>query len=155
MMTGPHAFDWTVLDARLKSIAARGRQAVIRIYVDWPGWNTGVPRFLLEQGIRTNAPPVWRKNDPFVPDFNDPKLRAAMREFISAWGEAFDGRPEIGFIEAGLLGVWGEWLKESSISVETQKEVVEAYKKAFPTTKVLFRFPNELTVACGVGYHDD
>jgi hypothetical protein len=160
-MTGLHQFNWSPLDRQLKSIGGGGRQTVLRIYIDWPGSDSGIPRFLLDAGIRTNQPARWRRSYPggqaIVPDYDDPMLRSAMREFIAAFGARYDGAPEIGFVEAGLLGPWGEWLpwKGSAASVDTQREVIDAYQTAFHATKILFRFPSDLTIDRSVGYHDD
>ena len=58
VMTGPQQFRWDALERQLNDIAARGHQAVFRFYVDYPGKPTGIPQYLLDQGLR--HPPVRR-----------------------------------------------------------------------------------------------
>lgn len=101
-----------------------------------------------------------------APVHEDPRLRAALTNFITALGARYDGDPRIGFITAGLLGTWGEWHchphSEWFASKAVQAEVMDAYEAAFRTTPVLLRYPagdgddahasNELR---RFGYHDD
>jgi hypothetical protein len=45
----------------------------------------------------------------FIPDWNDPQLLDRMRALLSALGRRYDGDPQIGWIDIGLYGSWGEW----------------------------------------------
>jgi hypothetical protein len=161
VMKGENEFDWTELDRRIAPIVESGKQAVVRPYLDWPGWRTGVPAFLIESGIKTNGLPRWRQrqegHQEINPDYDDPNLRNAIKSFIAAFGERYDGKPEIGFVEAGLLGPWGEWLpwKESPLSSETKTETLNAYKQAFTKTKALVRFPSDQSEGGRFGFHND
>src|SRR5690606_36712632 len=99
-----------------------------------------------------------------TPDYEDENLRRALRDFIAALGERYDGDPRIGFITAGLLGTWGEWhtypRSELFASKAVQDEVMDAYEAAFATTLVLLLYPAREgdsrmapTVRRGFGYH--
>lgn len=171
LMTGPNEFDWQPLERLLTDIASRRHQTVFRIWMEYPGREEGIPTFLLESGLKvtewlnTNTAPFPAKKVR-TPDYNDPKLRAALKSFIAALGERFDGDPRIGFITAGLLGTWGEWhtypRSELMASKDVQTEVMEAYERAFQTTPVLLRYPAGVDTWAHApnhtrrfGYHDD
>lgn len=171
MMTGPDQFDWTPMDQFLDGIASRGCQAIFRVYLEYPGKPTGVPKHLIDAGLRMRA---WTNTNtqPFppapdqTPDYEDPRLRTALTRFIAALGARYDGDPRIGFITAGLLGSWGEWHchphPEWFASRQVQAEVMDAYEAAFRRTPVLLRYPAGETSRVHApnahrrfGYHDD
>ncbi len=171
MMTGPTNFNWTPMEQLLDGIAARGCQSVFRIYMEYPRKPSGVPDYLVQAGVKIRA---WTNTNtqPFppaldhTPDYEDPRLRGALTNFIAALGARYDGDPRIGFITAGLLGTWGEWHcyphTEWFASKTVQAEVMDAYEAAFKKTPVLLRYPageNDFAHAPNgqrkLGYHDD
>lgn len=171
LMTGPARFDWKPMDALLDDIASRGCQAVVRVFQEYPGKPISVPKFLVDEGVEirrwknTNTAPFPAKFD-HTPDYEDPRMRAALQSFIAAFGKRYDGDPRLGYVTAGLLGTWGEWHcyphTEWFASKEVQIEVMDAYESAFKITPVLMRYPagpNEWAHAPNhtrrFGYHDD
>jgi len=171
MMTGPTNFNWAPLERLLDGIALRGCQSVFRVYMEYPRQPSGVPEYLVKAGVKIRA---WTNTNtqPFppaldhTPDYEDPRLRAALTNFIAALGARYDGDPRIGFITAGLLGTWGEWHchphSEWFASKAVQAEVMDAYETAFKKTPVLLRYPaGEKDYAHAsngqrkFGYHDD
>lgn len=167
VMDAPGHFNWQPIEKHLAQIAARGRQAVFRIYLDYPGTPPGTPRYLLDAGLKTHPYDEQRNNGRSVsPDYEDPRLRAAMAEFIAAFGQRYDGDPRIGFLTVGLLGFWGEWHDEAHhdwfASKTVQREVMDAYLRAFTRTRLLVRYPagpdDRYYAENGslpLGYHDD
>ena len=171
LMTGPTNFDWAPMERLLDGIAARGCQSVFRIYLEYPGKPSGVPEHLVQAGVKmrawtnTNTQPLPPALD-HTPDYEDPRLRAALTNFIAALGARYDGDPRIGFITAGLLGSWGEWHchphSEWFASKAVQAEVMDAYEAAFRKTPVLLRYPagdhdrvHASNARRNLGYHDD
>ena len=171
MMTGPTAFDWAPMERLLDGIASRGCQGVFRIYMEYPRKPSGVPEYLVQAGVKvrawtnTNTQPLPPALD-HTPDYEDPRLREALKNFIAALGARYDGDPRIGFITAGLLGTWGEWHcyphSEWFASKAVQAEVMDAYEAAFKKTPVLVRNPvgdkDQAHASNGrrnLGYHDD
>jgi len=171
LMTGPTNFNWTPMEQLLDGIAARGCQSVFRIYLEYPRKPSGVPEYLVKAGVKVRA---WTNTNtqPFppaldhTPDYEDPRLRAALTNFIAALGARYDGDPRIGFITAGLLGTWGEWHcyphTEWFASQTVQTEVMDAYEAAFHKTPVLLRYPagdkdhaHAPNHRRNMGYHDD
>lgn len=171
LMVGPEEFDWRPLERLLDDVASRRCQTVFRIWLEYPKQPTGVPAWLVADGLRlhawtnTNTEPLPPALD-HTPDYEDPRLRAALRRFVAALGARYDGDPRIGFITAGLLGTWGEWHThphtEWFASKAVQTEVMDAYEAAFRRTPVLLRYPAgaedrvySSTVGRRFGFHDD
>ena len=171
IMTGPTNFNWIPIERLLDGVASRGCQGVFRIYMEYPGKPSGVPEYLVKAGVKmrawtnTNTQPLPSAPDQ-TPDYEDPRLRAALTNFIAALGARYDGDPRIGFITAGLLGTWGEWHcyphSEWFASKTVQAEVMDAYASAFRKTPVLLRYPagddhsaQAPNARRSFGYHDD
>jgi hypothetical protein len=167
LMNEPGRFNWEPIEKHLAGIASRGHQAVFRIYLDYPGTPVGTPRFLIDDGLKTRAYEEFSNAGRSVsPDYEDPRLRKALKEFIAAFGARYDGDPRIGFITVGLLGHWGEWHSyphtDWFASKAVQREVMDAYLHAFHRTRLLLRYPagpaDKLyaeNASLPFGYHDD
>jgi hypothetical protein len=159
LMTGPTNFDWTSLDALISDIASRGHQTVFRIYLDYPTQPTGIPQFLLNEGLVTYAYTDYDNTLSVCPDYSNPLLDQSLTNFIAALGARYDGDQRIGFIQLGLLGFWGEWhtYPHNSwfASTAVQDEVLIAYAAAFHNTKLLTRYPSSTTAPFNMGFHDD
>jgi hypothetical protein len=165
----PGVYDWKPLESLLDGIAARGHQAVFRIYLEYPGEPSGVPGFLLRDGLKLFRPADAVPGKPpayETPDYRDPRLRQLLRDFVRELGRRYDGDPRIGYITAGLLGAWGEWHTYPRTDLfpgkDVQREVMEAYTRAFRITPVLLRNPagpGDPVYApnddAPFGYHDD
>ncbi len=171
VMNGPTNFNWEPFEAKLNAAASRGHQFIARFYMEYPGKKTGVPQYLIDSGLKmrmwtnTNTQPFPPAVD-YTPDYEDPRLRAALTNFIHAFGQKYDGDPRIGFVVLGLLGTWGEWHNYPNqqwfASKTVQREVMDAYETAFKKTKLVARYPagpNDRVYADNskrpIGYHDD
>lgn len=171
LMIGENQFDWKPMDNLLDDIASRGNQAVIRVYMEYPNKKEGIPEHLVAAGLKThqylntNTQPL-PPSDVITPDYNDPKLRAALKSYIAALGKRYDGDPRLAYITAGLLGTWGEWhtypRNDLWAGRETQAVVLDAYAAAFTKTPVQLRYPvgtehwqDEPNDSRPFGYHDD
>ena len=171
LMSGMTTFNWEPLEKLLDDVASRGHQAIFRVWMVYPGKDKGIPTFLVKEGVKVTT---WLNDNTapsppekvHTPDYNDPRLREALTNFIAAMGEKYDGDPRIGFITAGLLGTWGEWheypRQDLFASKETQAEVLDAYSAAFRVTPVLLRYPAgddhrmyTKNADRPFGYHDD
>ncbi len=171
LITGYDQYDWKPLDKLLNTAAGHGRQAVFRVFLEWPGRVGVIPNFLIKDGLK-----VYKLEDLSVkptqtnqtPDYTDPKLRSVLLQFIAELGRRYDGDARVGFITAGLLGGWGEWhgmapRYDLFAGKDLQVAVMDAYEAAFKTTRVLVRYPTggegskqlAPNVTRPFGYHDD
>lgn len=158
IMTGPGRFDFDrVFHSALADIAGRGNQAALRIYLDYPQRPSGVPRFLIDNGLRLT--PYREHGGGHTPDYTHDELAQALVDFISAFGERYDGDPRIGYLTLGLLGHWGEWHtwpRDEFMAPEAlRRRVLEAYTAAFTRTPLLMRYPVPDAMDWPVGLHDD
>lgn len=171
LMIGMKDFNWEPVEQLLNDVASRGHQTTFRVWMVYPGFDKGIPEFLVKDGLKVTT---WldKNTEPFppgkvhTPDYDDPRLRKALLNFIEALGEKYDGDPRIGFLTAGLLGVWGEWheypRQDLFASKDTQAAVLSAFTAAFKTTPVLLRYPTNdqhwlytSNHDRPFGYHDD
>ncbi|MDO5518607.1 MAG: DUF4832 domain-containing protein [Clostridium sp.] len=158
VQTGYDAFDWSVVEKYLDECKSNGNQAVLRFYVDCPGKETGVPKFLIDESLQLYSYELDGENG-LCPDYSNKNLQDALVDFIKAFGKKYDGDPRIGFVEAGLLGFWGEWhthpYKQWYPSSELCSLITKTYDESFSKTYVMLREPTEINANLNVGYHDD
>lgn len=168
LMKGWGRYDWTPLEATLEEVRGRGRQLCFRVYSEYPGKGNRVPGFLEDEGVKVVR---WEGDNTYeatnyTPDYESPIFRKAMKEFIAALGEKYDGDERVGFVTIGLLGSWGEWhnypRNDLWASKTVQSEVMDVYEEAFQKTKALLRYPAgkndsvyESNSERSFGYHDD
>lgn len=175
VMTDPNncdSFDWSIVDNALNEIASYGNQAAIRFYMEYPGGTGSHPAdavphcFDGKVTYRNNA--YWGTTSP---DYDSPFLLNALGEFIAAYGARYDGDPRIGFINLGLVGLWGEWHTWPYDTDTTgdsypnfmptdahAAQIIQDYDNAFSRTKLEVRYPTSGAGAANnldVGYHDD
>ncbi len=158
IMTGPGRFDFgREFDPTIEAIAGRGHQAALRFYLDYPGRPSGVPRFLVDHGVRLI--PYTEHGGGLSPDYRNDELTQALLDFIAALGERYDGDPRLGYLTLGLLGFWGEWHtwpREDLMAVETvQRRIMKAFADAFARTPLLMRYPVADAMTWPIGLHDD
>ncbi len=157
-------FDWTQLEKNLENAKARGRHVAFRIYLDYPGSESGIPDFLAH--VKKYRYTDHGNNKSVSPDYSDPDLKRALLNFIEAFGKKYDNDPRIGFITAGLLGFWGEWhtytySPDSDVPEVPDSlflDVLDAYTAAFPNTMIQARGAVaglDIKKHPRLGFHDD
>jgi hypothetical protein len=172
VVTGPDQYNWTPVEAELAKIADRGHQAVFRFYLDFPQKPSGIPPYLITQGLRT-FPYTDEGNQtvgiPSVaPDYSDPRLILCLIHFIQALGSHYDGDPRIAYLTAGLYGFWGEWHVLGhplpgedpgwAISQSDKDTLLETYHWSFSKTPILIRYATvtaDQDLRKSFGFHDD
>lgn len=150
LLVGKDEYDWKILEELLEKTSSRGHQAIFRIYLEYPGHADVIPHFLINGGLKvyknqnTNTQPL-PPAEVVTPDYEDKNLRDALVKFIGEMGKKYDGDARIGFIDAALLGTWGEWhtspKSELFASKKVQAEIMDAYASAFKITPIVLRFP--------------
>lgn len=145
VQTGYNTFDWTLLDARIEEIAARGHQAVFSTYLDYPDQVYGVPDFLAhvpKQSYTDNGNGTHATS--YSPDYSNADLQQAILNYIAALGARYDDDPRVAFVGAGLLGFWGEWHTypyDWGPTPAFMNQVLDAYASAFPNKFIIAREP--------------
>lgn len=175
VMTDPtncNSFNWSIVDNALNEIASYGNQAAIRFYLEYPGGTGTHPADAIPHCFDGNV--TYRTNTYWgttSPDYDSPYLLNALGTFIAAYGARYDGDPRLGFINLGLVGLWGEWHTwpfDTDTSSDTYPnfmptdahagQIIQDYANAFHKTKIEVRYPTAGGGAANnldVGYHDD
>lgn len=137
---------------------AKGKHIVIRIYLDYPGQPSSVPKWLIAKGVRMTRYDEFGGGE--TPDYGNPRLRESLLKLIAEMGRRYDHDPRIDFVQLGLLGHWGEWHdyphENLFASAQVQREVIEAMHRAFPDKPLMAR--NASYPSCQLpwlGFHDD
>ncbi|MGO9463833.1 MAG: DUF4832 domain-containing protein [Isosphaeraceae bacterium] len=142
--------DWSVP-------AAQGKHVVLRVYIDYPSKPSGLPDWLKDQ---VKSTPYTDHGGGVSPDYDNPRMVAAMERLIAAMGRRYDGNPRVAFLELGLLGFWGEWHTWPRDALyakpDTERRVIEAYRRAFPNKILMARYGRgHAGSQPWLGFHDD
>lgn len=138
--------------------AAKGKHLIFRVYIDYPSLPSGLPEWLRKAGVKET--PYNDHGGGLSPDYNDPKMVAAMERLIDALGKRYNKHPRIAFIQMGLLGFWGEWhtwpREEMYAAPETERRIIDAYRRAFPDKSLMVRYARDYAgQQPWIGFHDD
>ena len=156
LMIGNNTFDWDPLERRLNDASTRNRHVVLSIICHYPNWHKlSVPQYILDDGLELFYYPDFLGGG-YSPNYGDTKLLNALEQFVTAFGEMYDGDDRIGFINLGLLGFWGEWhtYPHDYVPEHAKQSVVSWYRNAFQTTKILARYPLKAAYDAGFGLLD-
>lgn len=149
---------------------------ILRPVADYPdGENSGItgfytgedlerdfPRFLIEAPLNI---PYWPyascdgDGPGWTPDWNHPLMIAQMTQFVAAIRGRYDGDPRITAIQAGLLGLWGEWHQsgcDSHAPSNAAKIAVRDAYRLFTNTPIQIRYARDPdSVGVSFGFHED
>jgi hypothetical protein len=121
---------WDIIDGALEAARVRGQTLQVRLMPyaqddlpDW-FWETGASR----QRKRTTY--GFRE-----PDVNDPLFIKHWCDLIRAFGQRYDGHPDLESFDIAYGGPWGEMGGNST--KETAKKVVDAYLRSFKHTQLV------------------
>ncbi len=106
----PHEgrYDFDVIDSRLEKARRNGQDLAVRFMPTRPAdLDRGTPKWFTDK-----AAGYWYKKDGrlgWAPDHNDPYFLAKQEELVGAFGEKYNGHPNITRMDIGSVGFWGEW----------------------------------------------
>jgi hypothetical protein len=146
----------TGLEPHLAAAASREHHGIIRVYIDYPSQESGLPDHLAD------TVPCQTYDDyggGCSPDYANEDLLEAMTGLIEAMGAVYDGDQRLGFVQIGLLGFWGEWhtypYTDWFPDEGVQDTILAAFEAAFPTTHLQVRRPAASSLERRIGFHDD
>jgi len=166
VVTGQGQYDWSQVETRLNNAQTAGLQAVLRFYVDYPGYAYAMPAYLANTVSKT-AYTDYGNSTSYMPNYDDPNFLSMMDAFVSAFGTKYDGDVRIGAIEIGIFGFWGEWhTYQPSCSCDThmpnatdESRLLNDFDSDFHKTKIMVRYPmpsvSPAPSSQPMGYHDD
>ncbi|MFZ5501427.1 MAG: beta-galactosidase, partial [Candidatus Micrarchaeota archaeon] len=83
-------------------------------------------------------PKAGQEAQTWAPDFNDPYFLARQEALVQAFGERFNGHPDLIRMDIGSMGRWGEWhTSETPVPMPTEEnalKVIDWYLKYWNKT---------------------
>lgn len=137
---------------------AKGKHILFRVYIDYPKLPSGMPDWLVRKGVKMR--PYREHGGGLAPDYDDPRMIAAMEKFIDALGRRYNHHPRVAFVQLGMLGFWGEWhtwpKEKLYASAETERRIIDAFRKAMPDKSLMVRYGRDYAgKQPWIGFHDD
>jgi len=134
-------YDWDFIDNHLARARENGQTLEFRIMLEWPAaYEVGIPQWLVDKGVNlrlTNC----EGHDYYSPDLEDPVIKEHHTKLIRALGEHYDGHPDLGSVDIGSVGMWGEWHiychPELMPSREERSAIIDLYYESFPNTPLI------------------
>ena len=101
-------YDWVPVEKKLKAIAGRQHQAILRFYFVYPGDPTTVPAYIKALPDYQETTALSEKKTTGFPDWSHPELKRFMKEFYTRLAERYDRDPRLAFLQTGF-GLWAEY----------------------------------------------
>jgi hypothetical protein len=132
-------YDFDVIDLLLQKARNNGQDLAIRIMPTRPAdLNRGTPKWFM-----VKAAGYWYSKNGrqgWAPDHNDPYFLAKQEELVAAFGEKYNGHPDIVRMDIGSVGFWGEWQVSHTepqipmISEDNAIKIIDMYLKYWDRT---------------------
>lgn len=102
-------YDWSAVDARLASAAARGHQMIMRFHDTYPGETAiSIPAYVANAPGYELAYHSVEGQQTFVPDWRSTLLQQFMLEFYTRFAQRYDLDPRLAFVQVGF-GSYAEY----------------------------------------------
>ncbi len=101
-------YDFELIDSLLERARQSGQDLALRFMpTSSANLNKGTPRWYMDKykGYRYTK----RGRKGWAPDHNDPVFLARQQQLVAAFGERYNGHPNLIRMEIGSVGFWGEW----------------------------------------------
>jgi len=127
-------FDWTMVEGALATARARGQTLQVRLM---PHGSQNQPQLPAWYQARYPTREGGRKKDRKYIEaiYDGPEYLEAWGRAIAAFGERFDGHPDLEAVDLAYIGPWGEGAGD--ISQAQVERFVAAYVEAHPKTPLL------------------
>jgi len=134
-------YNWDMIDNHLARAKENGQTLEFRIMLEWPGeYDIGIPQWLVEKGVSLRLTHC-EDEDYYSPDLEDPIIKESHTKLIRALGKRYDGHPDLGSVDIGSVGLWGEWHEychpELMPSREERSAIIDLYYESFPNTPLI------------------
>ncbi len=136
--------DFARFDALLARARKAGQKFAFRVMCAGTGKGyIFVPKWLKDKGckgIEYRTRLDGGKTPHWVPDMADPVFQKAHFRLLRELGKRYDGHPDLGLVDIGTVGFWGEWHYYGAKppvalpAPKTYRAIIDAYCKYFPKT---------------------
>jgi hypothetical protein len=136
---GKYNFD--LIDQHLARARENGQTMEFRVMLEWPGeYDIGIPQWLVDKGVNLRLTHC-EDEDYYSPDLEDPVIKEYHKKLIRALGARYDGHPDLGSVDIGSVGLWGEWHEychpELMPSQQERFNIIDLYYESFPNTPLI------------------
>ncbi len=157
LLQSPNTYSFeTGLEPYLEEAVTRGNQVILRVYIDYPALEYGLPEYLQGDVPCEN---YTDHGGGCSPDYSNSTLQNAIVDFIAMFGTTYDGDNRLAFVQVGLLGFWGEWhtYPHTELFADDvfQQQVISTFDTAFDITPIQLRIPAQDSPQRDIGFHDD
>ncbi len=145
---GQYNFDW--IDDCLARAKAGGQTFEFRIMLSCPGCGAElyIPQWLVDKGGKVRY--SFCETNYYSPDLDDSIIRIYHDKLIRAFGARYDDHPDLGSVDIGSVGMWGEWheycVPENMPSIATRKAIIDLYHEAFPHTPLVMNIDDSASL---------
>jgi hypothetical protein len=134
-------YNWEMIDNHLARARENGQTLEFRIMLEWPGaYDVGIPQWLVDKGVSLRLTRC-EGEDYYSPDLEDPVIKEYHARLIRALGERYDGHPDLGSVDIGSVGLWGEWHEychpELMPGRGERSAIIDLYYESFPNTPLV------------------
>jgi hypothetical protein len=134
-------YNWDLIDSHLARAYDNGQTLEFRVMLEYPrAYEVGIPQWLVDKGVHMR----WTNcegQDYYSPDLEDPIIKNHHTQLIKALGARYDGHPDLGSVDIGSVGLWGEWHEychpELMPSREERSAIIDLYYESFPNTPLI------------------
>jgi hypothetical protein len=155
----PGEIDYAFLDKTLAESRAAGQKLALRVMCCSTSLGRPYhPDWLQKAGGKVLTVDYEGRDGFLIPDLDDVDTLARHLHLIHRLGARYDGHPDLDHVDLGSVGWWGEWhmsgsKKAKMPTMDTRKQIVDAYVQAFPKTPLLMLIGGGecLTHAAGQG----
>lgn len=100
--------DLRKVEEKLKAIAKRRHQAILRFYFVYPGKPTATPTFLRSLSDYRETEGLVEGHKTSLPDWTHPRLKQFVKEFHAKFAQRYDKDPRLAFVQVGF-GSYAEY----------------------------------------------
>ncbi len=142
-------FNWDLIDSIIDKWRAHGLKVAFRIScketsTDRIEQQYATPKWVMEAGAKGGFYRGGKKvgpDGPWEPVFDDPIFLEKLENFLRAFGNRYDGKPWVRYVDIGSIGDWGEGHLHSGSRLEygykERKLHVDLYRKYVPKTQLI------------------
>lgn len=146
-------FNWSLVEQALATARQRKQTLMFRVAPYGPNGDLDdVPDWYRDKvGEMT---PAQKKHDRWRVDPEDPRYLKHFGGFIQAFGERYDGHPDLDSIDVAIVGPWGEGAGSDFLTQQTREALVDSYVDSFKATPLMMLLTDARTNQYGLSRAD-
>ncbi|MBN2290388.1 MAG: DUF4832 domain-containing protein [Candidatus Glassbacteria bacterium] len=129
------SYNWAMFDKALKTAAERGQTLLVRIAPYGGGPDKDVPAWYRKMVGEEKK----LLSDKWRVDPEDPRYLQYFGGLVRAFGERYDGHPDLECVDVSIVGFWGEGDGSHLLSDKTRIALTSAYLDTFRKTHLIFQ----------------